>query len=118
DGRKAAVAARRRCDGATMAQADDPRIRQMIEAAAQAAAAGRAYDAGRLTRQAEAEAPNHPLVLNEVGKRKLLAGDAAGGLAALEQALAADPANPAILLNLATALRNLERRDEELAALG
>ena len=101
-----------------MAQADDPRIRQMIEAATQAGATGRPYDAERLVRQAETEAPNHPLVLNEVGKRRLLAGDAAGGLAALEQALKAEPGNPAFLLNLAPAYRNLDRRDEELAAPG
>jgi aspartate beta-hydroxylase len=96
---------------------EDQRIRELIGGAAQAAAAGRPYDAERLVRQAENAAPGHPLVLNEIGKRRLLAGDAAGGLAVLEEALRADPENPAFLLNLATAFRNLDRRDEELTAL-
>jgi aspartate beta-hydroxylase len=100
-----------------MSEVDDGRVRQLIDAAARAQATGQTYDAERLVRQAENEAPNHPLVLNEIAKRKLLAGDPAGGLAVLQQALEAEPENPAFLLNLATALRNLDRRDEELAAL-
>ncbi|THD52243.1 aspartyl/asparaginyl beta-hydroxylase domain-containing protein [Phenylobacterium sp.] len=100
-----------------MSEVVDGRVRQLIDAASRALATGQTYDAERLVRQAENEAPSHPLVLNEIGKRKLLAGDAAGGLAMLEQALAEDPGNPTFLLNFATALRDLNRRDEELAAL-
>jgi aspartyl/asparaginyl beta-hydroxylase (cupin superfamily)/Flp pilus assembly protein TadD len=96
---------------------EDKRIRELIGGAAQAAAAGRPYDSDRLLRLAENQAPNHPLVLNEVGKRKLLAGDPAGALAVLEQALEAEPQSPAFRLNLATALRDLNRRDEELTQL-
>ncbi|THD59434.1 aspartyl/asparaginyl beta-hydroxylase domain-containing protein [Phenylobacterium sp.] len=95
----------------------DQHIRELVGASVQAAAIGRPYDAERLMRQAENEAPNHPLVLNEIGRRKLLARDPAGALAALELALKAEPGNPAYLLNLATALRDLNRREEELAAL-
>lgn len=100
-----------------MPEADDRRIRQLIDAASQALAAGRGLDAERLVQQAEAEAPNHPLVLNEIGKRKILAGDAAGAFAALELGLKDEPDHPALLLNLASALRLLGRADEELAAL-
>ena len=100
-----------------MSEADDRRIRQMIDAAAQALAAGRETDAERLVRQAEAEAPNHPLVLNEVGKRRLLAGDPAGALPVLEAAAKAEPENGTLVLNLATAYRDLGRSQDELAAL-
>jgi aspartyl/asparaginyl beta-hydroxylase (cupin superfamily) len=100
-----------------MAEADDRRIRQLIEAAAQAFAGGRGADAERLINQAEAEAPRHPLVLNEIGKRKLLAGDPAGALSLLEQAVKDDPSQSALWLNLSTAFRNLNRPDEELVAL-
>jgi aspartate beta-hydroxylase len=96
---------------------DDRRIRELIGGAAQAVATGRPYDAERLVRQAENEAPDHPLVLNEIGKRRLLAGDPAGALTALDRALRAEPQNPAFRLNLATALRDLNRRGEELAEL-
>lgn len=100
-----------------MAQADDARIAQLIDQAAQAHTAGRPADGERLVRQAEAEAPDHPLVLNEIGKRKLLAEDPAGALKALERGLADLPDHPTLTLNLATALRDLKRPDDELAAL-
>jgi hypothetical protein len=50
---------------------DDRRIRQLIETAAQASASGRVQEADRLVRQAESEAPKHPLVLNETARRLL-----------------------------------------------
>jgi aspartate beta-hydroxylase len=100
-----------------MAEADDRRIGQLIDAAAQAHATGRSAEGERLVRQAEAEAPRHPVVLNEIAKRKLLAGDPAGALTLLEAGLAALPDHPGLTLNLATALRGLGRHDEELAAL-
>jgi aspartate beta-hydroxylase len=100
-----------------MAEGDDRRIRQLIESATQALASGRAQDAERLLRQAELEAPRHPLVLNEIGRRMLLAGNPAGANEVLEQAVKGDPSNPLLWLNLAAALRGLKRADEEMAAL-
>jgi aspartate beta-hydroxylase len=100
-----------------MAEGDDRRIRQLIESATQAFAAGRAQDAERLLRQAEAEAPGHPLVLNEIARRMLLAGNPAGAYEVLEQAIKGDPSDPSMWLNLAAALRGLKRGDEEMAAL-
>jgi aspartate beta-hydroxylase len=100
-----------------MAGADDREIRQLLDSAAQALATGRSYDAERLIRQAEAAAPGHPLVLNEIGKRKLIAGDAAGALGVLEEAVKADPSLAVLWLNLATAHRDLGRNGAELAAL-
>jgi aspartyl/asparaginyl beta-hydroxylase (cupin superfamily) len=96
---------------------DDRRIRQLIENAAQASASGRVQEADQLVRQAEAEAPRHPLVLNETARRLLMRGDAAGAYGLLKQAVAEDPSQASIWLNLAVALRGLKLADEEMAAI-
>jgi aspartyl/asparaginyl beta-hydroxylase (cupin superfamily) len=101
----------------SVATGDDRRIRQLIESAAQAEAAGRRQDAERLVRQAEAESPRHPLVLNETARRLLLGGNPVGARALLEEAVAGDPTHPSLWLNLAAALRSLNRVAEEKAAL-
>jgi aspartate beta-hydroxylase len=98
-------------------QNDDRRIRHLIETAAQASASGRAQEADRLMRQAEAEAPRHPLVLNETARRLLLKGDPAGAYTLLKQAVDEDPSHASILLNMAAALRGLERAEEEMATI-
>ena len=98
-------------------QNDDRRIRQLIETAAQASASGRVQEADRLVRQAEAEAPRHPLVLNETARRHLMNGDAAGAHALLTQAVSQESSNASLWLNLAAALRGLKREDEERAAI-
>src|SRR5579862_1100843 len=100
-----------------MAEDGDQRIRQLVGSAAQALASGQPHEAERLLREAEALAPGHPLVLNEAGKRRLLAGDPAGALKVFEAALKDAPATAELWLNLATALRDLGRSAEELAAL-
>jgi aspartate beta-hydroxylase len=96
---------------------DDRRIRQLIESASQASLAGRVREADQLVRQAEAEAPRHPLVLNETARRLLLAGNAAAAHGLLKQAVQTETANPGIWLNLAAALRGLKFPDEEMAAI-
>jgi aspartate beta-hydroxylase len=96
---------------------DDRRIRQLIETAAQASASGRVQEADSLVRQAEAEAPRHPLVLNETARRLLMRGDAAGAHALLTQAVKQDASHASIWLNLAAALRGLKRADEEMEAI-
>jgi aspartyl/asparaginyl beta-hydroxylase (cupin superfamily) len=83
----------------------------------QSLATGRTQEAGQLLRQAEAEAPRHPLVLNEIGRRKLRAGDPAGAFQVLDAAMKAAPDEQALWLNLAAALRGLKRLDEELTVL-
>ena len=100
-----------------MLSSEDKDVRKLMDAASQAMSSGRHYDAERLVRQAETQFPNHPLVLNEMGKRKLLAGDSAGALGVLERALKERPAESALWLNYATALRELGRLDEEQAAI-
>ena len=100
-----------------LASNDDRRVRQLIESAASASAGGRPQDAERLLRQAQLEAPHHPLVRNEMAQQLLLAGDAAGAYTLLESAVKEDPSHPSLWLNLAAALRGLKRADEEMAAL-
>jgi aspartate beta-hydroxylase len=98
-------------------QNDDRGIRQMIDDAAQASARGLVQEADRLVREAEAEAPQHPLVLNETARRLLNRSDAAGAHALLTQAASQDPSHASIWLNLAAALRGLKRPEEEMAAI-
>jgi aspartate beta-hydroxylase len=105
-----------RSDG-MIEQSHDRRIRQLIEIAAQAFASGRGQEADRLMRQAQSEAPRHPLVRSEIARRLLQAGDAAGAHTLLRQAVADDPSQSSIWLNLAAALRELTKPDEELAAI-
>lgn len=101
-----------------MLPAEDQRVRQLIAEANRAQAAGRTFDADGLLRQAETTGPQHPLVLVEQAKRKLAAGDFAGGEALCRRAIDADPGLAAGWLNLATALRGGGgRMDEELEAL-
>jgi aspartyl/asparaginyl beta-hydroxylase (cupin superfamily) len=96
---------------------DDQRIAMLIDAASQALAGGRSDEAGRLLQQAEREAPRHPLVLNEIGRRRLLAGDVSGAHELLAQAVKDEPSNPHIWINLAAALRGLKRYEEEMLAI-
>ncbi len=100
-----------------MTEVDDRRVRQLLEMSARAHMAGQPAEGERLFRQAEAEAPRHPLVLNEIAKRKLLSGDPAGAHDLLQEALKGEPESSAIWLNLATAFRGLQRADDEFAAL-
>jgi len=55
--------------------------------------------------------------LAESARRMLLAGNCAGAREVLEQALRTDPSHPSLWLNLAAALRGLQRADDEMAAL-
>ncbi len=96
---------------------DDQRIPTLIDAANRAHAAGRADEAARLVRQAELESPQHPLVLNEIGQRMLLSGDLLRAHQLFVQAVRGDSSNPSLWINLAAALRGLNRRDEEMQAL-
>ena len=71
-----------------------------------------------MLRQAEAEAPNHPLVLNETARRMLQSGQPGRARDMLEQAIRGEPAHPGIWMNLAAVLHRLGRADEEMIALG
>jgi aspartyl/asparaginyl beta-hydroxylase (cupin superfamily) len=96
---------------------DDERIKQLIKAAYEALGSGRQAEADSLMREAELAGPRHPLVLNELGHRRLMAGNVAGAFEVLDQSTKDDPENPSAWINLAAALRGLDRRDEEMRAL-
>jgi aspartate beta-hydroxylase len=98
-------------------EGDDQRIPALLDAANRALMEGRAEEAGKLVRQAELESPQHPLVLNELGRRLLLAGNLSRARELFEQALQGDSSNASTWINLAAALRGLNRRDEEMQAL-
>src|SRR6185295_20028179 len=100
-----------------MAAADEAEIRRVIGAAEQARIAGRRDEARGFLSHAQAMAPEHPLVLNEVGADRLQAGDASGARLFLERAIEKDDKNPALWLNLATAFRGLNLPDDEMKAL-
>jgi len=95
----------------------DQRIRALIASAKQSSERGRSREADQFLRQAEREAPRHPLVLNETALRLLGSGNQSGAVALLEQVVAAEPANPEVWFSLASALRSLNRIDEAAAAL-
>jgi len=95
----------------------DQSIMQLLQAAADADARGDASAAERLLRQAQTAAPNHPLILSERARRLLMASDWAGAHAILKDAVKAAPSQPSLWLNLAVALRGLNRSDQEIEAL-
>jgi aspartyl/asparaginyl beta-hydroxylase (cupin superfamily) len=99
-------------DAAAYVLNNDQRIRALITAAKQQAERGQRQEAARLMRQAEMEAPRHPLVMNEAALRMLNAGDPQGALALFEQVVAAEPDSPELLFNYASTLRRLDRIDE------
>jgi aspartyl/asparaginyl beta-hydroxylase (cupin superfamily) len=95
----------------------DARVQQLVEAAAQAQAGGRVQDAERLLGQAQAEAPRHPLVLQNAARQMLRAGDCSGAHEVLQQVARRDPSNASVWLDLAAALRGLKRPDDEMNAI-
>jgi len=99
------------------APATDQRIRSLVVSARQAAELGRAHEADRLLRQAESEAPQHPLILNEAAVRMLRSGNATGARALLERTARSHPKHAETWFNLALTQRALNRSDDALIAL-
>lgn len=96
---------------------DDERVRALIATARQRARRGQSFDAERLLRQAEAEAPGHPLVLGEIAARLLREGKTAQAALLLKDAAENQSTTPELWFHYATALRELGRLDEAIAAL-
>ncbi len=103
--------------GPNATSADDQRIAALVDAANKALAEGRADEAARLVQQAELESPQHPLVLNEIGQRMLRSGDMVRAHQLFAEAVKGASSNPSLWINLAAALRGLNRHDEEMQAL-
>lgn len=95
----------------------DLRVRQLVDAAERAFAAGRESESDQFLDQARREAPGHPLVLNQGGLRELRQGRSQSAVELFQRAIAADARLVGARINLATALGDLGRDEEELAAL-
>lgn len=74
-------------------------------------------EARRALLEAESLQPGHPLVMHEKGRQLLQSGDASGALAVFQQLVQVAPRQVHHWLSLAAALRRLQRREEEMAAL-
>jgi len=64
-----------------------------------------------------ADARRHPAALHEIARRRLMAGNAAGAHEILQEAVRHDPGDVDAWLNLAAALRGLQRVNDEMAAI-
>jgi len=95
----------------------DEQVRGLVNSAERASASGQREEATRLLTQAQAAAPNHPLILNAWGLSALNAGDAAAARPFFEKAIALDDKNAAFWLNLATCFRRLGLVEDESNAL-
>ena len=100
-----------------MSANDETLLKGLIQQAERAQAAGQREEAQRLLARAEGISSTHPLVLNARAIDLLQTGNLARARQLLEQATQAEPKNPALWMNLATALRGLDLRDEEEQAL-
>ena len=104
--------------GAIMGAAvESKRISELIESADRAQANGRSADAARFIAEARALAPSDPRVLNALGLQALRANDPAGARPLLEQAVAGEPREPVLWLNLSQCRRMQADTAGELAAL-
>ena len=100
-----------------MSANDETLLKGLIQQAERAQAAGQREEAQRLLARAEGISSTHPLVLNARAIDLLQTGNLARARQLLEQATQAEPKNPSLWMNLATALRGLDLRDEEEQAL-
>src|SRR5215813_6987286 len=91
--------------GMSTSPVDESQLRALIDAVDRADAQGRPDEAARLLRSARSMAPEHPVALAAGGVHALRIGHAAEARALFERAIAADPANPGLYLNLASSLR-------------
>jgi aspartate beta-hydroxylase len=98
-------------------QPQDARVRQLVDAAERSFAAGRQSESDRFLNQAQQEAPAHPLVLNQTGLRELRQGRSEAARELFQRAVAAEPRYTGARINLATALGDLGREQEEMEAL-
>jgi aspartyl/asparaginyl beta-hydroxylase (cupin superfamily) len=97
--------------------AADERVVELLSEADRLARQQRTAEALGAFQEAEALQPNHPLVLHEKGRRRLLAGDASAAVPIFEQLVRVAPGQVNFWMSLAAALRRLGRAEEEMAAL-
>jgi len=97
--------------------AADARLRELVQLADRANANGQRDEARRLIAQAQAVAPEHPMVLNAAAVNELHGGDAGLARTLLERAVAQDGTSASLWVNLATAFRKLKLPEDEAKAL-
>jgi aspartyl/asparaginyl beta-hydroxylase (cupin superfamily) len=102
---------------AAPAQPDDAAIIRGLQASKAAAAAGRMGESEQLLVRLAQQAPNHPAVLNELGVRMLERRAPEQAQALFARATAVDPKHPSLWANLASSLKALGRRAEEMDAI-
>ena len=104
-------------NSAAPVQLDDGTIIRVLQASKAAAAAGQMVESDQLLARLASQAPNHPAVLNELGVRMLDRRAAEQAHALFVRATTADPGHPALWANLASSLKALGRRAEEMDAI-
>jgi aspartyl/asparaginyl beta-hydroxylase (cupin superfamily) len=105
-------------NAAAPAPLDEATIVRVLQLSRSEAAAGRIQESDQLLASIAQQAPNHPAVLNELGVRMLDRGAPQQAQALFARATVADPKHPALWANLASSLKALGRRTEELDAIG
>ncbi len=96
---------------------DEATIIRVLQASKAEAAAGRMAESDQLLANVAQRAPHHPAVLNELGVRMLARGAPDQAQLIFSRAAAANPNQPAIWANLASSLKALGRRIEEVDAI-
>ena len=96
---------------------DEATIIRILQAAKAEQAAGRIPESDQLLANVAQRAPHHPAVLNELGVRMLARGVPDQAQMLFSRAAGANPNQPAIWANLASSLKALGRRMEELDAI-
>jgi aspartate beta-hydroxylase len=96
---------------------ENAKVLGMLQASRAASLAGRGSEADQLLAQVAQLAPAHPGVLNELGLRMMLRNDPAKARELFLRATQADPTHPLLWSNLAAALHELGRGDEEMEAI-
>lgn len=99
------------------AQLDEATIIRLLQACKAEAAAGRPAESDQLLARLGRQAPHHPAVLNELGVRMLDRGAAEQAHALFVRATSGDPKHPTLWANLASSLKALGRRAEEMDAI-
>ncbi len=92
-------------------------MRELVQQAERAFAAGQRAESAGLLARAQALAPDHPLVLNAAAVQELHRGDVQAARRLIEQAIAKDAGHPSFWINLATICRRTGAPDDEMKAL-
>ncbi|UVO54925.1 aspartyl/asparaginyl beta-hydroxylase domain-containing protein [Sphingomonas sp. SUN039] len=95
-----------------------PPVMELLTAAAAARQRGDGREEGRLLENALRLAPGEPRILNMLGTHGLANGDPSGARDRFRAAAVADPSEPTLWINVATACRMLGDDAGERAALG